>query len=583
MANVHHVENKLAIKQEVIDLEFCSSKLQNNGNILDNITQQELHYLKDKADFPIDNILIADSGGLIKYEVPPEAPELTEIMGPESSTNLCHERSRQDDCIHQNPNSTTSSEDLAAQTSTSNQVLVCEICSFVADTKKGFKMHQKAMHERGRVRCPKCGLMVTKSGIGSHLKRHNATGLKSCSKCNFKGSPGQLWKHRLQHHAFQSYRKYYKRYYCSVCKVRFFKHKFELENHVKRHYNTTNYCCKQCQSFFHNVWSLEYHISRRLCKGSEENSLICQHCSRTFRTKLYYDFHLRTKHKSLLSYEELAKPILGLTCPVESCQKIFYYRQALCGHKARHHKSWQPCSYCQQIFPAWALKAHVRKKHPKILAEEKKQGRKIHIFGCNKCSASFEKEIEYDLHALSHSFSSAPSARNRACQGTQRTQIKKESAVDTGSGMDVLVIKIPEKPFSGPDQLNSIELENGESIPCDQNKQVGSNMTAKAEMNESSSKSAEYSCKYCLKHFTRKCSQLKHERNGVCMRPAKTKETVKYSCDVCSRSFSRKSSLQLHIKTTSCGKNTLGPCPGCQEQFDNIHVLKKHMRYCVHL
>ena len=586
-----------AIKQEIVDFELTISQSPPTSPTTGRFTIQEIRNISEESDCTISNILLSNSGGLVKYEV------VEPITNPVISNDDIEKEPQGSGHADQPRCSNVGTGSKSAP----NQALICEICSFEAYNKIGFDSHLRAMHDSDRVRCSKCGTMVSKNRLEFHLKKHlRANGWMACSKCDFKGSRRQLWKHRQKLHVLTSFRAHGNRrsYYCKHCQLRFYR-RSTLENHTKRHYIKTNYSCKICNSFFANSWYLETHVARRLCMDSGRKvmkSLVCQYCNRKFNTQVYYDVHLRSKHKSSLSYEELAKPILGLTCPVESCRRIFYSPHKLSDHKFRCHKPWRICRYCKLFYPPTQLGSHVKQKHANICAQ--KNGTvKSNIFGCNKCPSSFSTEIEYDHHLLSHSISKNPSV---------------------ATNDHTYACSYCHKRFSF-------------KISKDRHEQ---RMICRKTPVKKEVVLADIVCSYCSKHFSQKSSKERHERKMVCQRVRVKNEIVikcervspenrggnsfsvinsinthseeldstiqnntatsmktsrvkikmnspkrvNYLCDSCSVRFPNKSALHLHTKQNTCVKQSShGPCPGCREEFETAKVLKNHMKYCVHL
>lgn len=150
------------------------------------------------------------------------------------------------------------------------------------------------------------------------------------------------WCHRCNigfegHDAKQYHIKYYHINMpneCYVCRQRFKKMSM-LRFHMRRnHLNPPKYTrCHIC-----NIKMISRRISSHSC--IEADKLICEHCSKSFKTLSELTEHLNSGHKEMFQYK------------CEVCKRFFTSRVFLDHHAKIHENSTFFCDICKKQYPS---------------------------------------------------------------------------------------------------------------------------------------------------------------------------------------------------------------------------------------
>ena len=371
----------------------------------------------------------------------------------------------------------------------------------------------------------------------------------SCTQCSYVGinKMGLSLHRRYKHGNAVSLSKHQIR--CPHCGIQFSKHRFEI--HRKIHVNGPFSCSTKCGF-----------------KGTRSEIVK----------------HRRLEHLGSVSVWRRSRNEKKYACT--SCQRMFRNSSSLENHEMRHLKrlkSNYSCKYCDKFFNSvWTLEFHVSLKckgsdkatlscpfcdktcSTSQYLEYHKQT-KHKKMKCKKCSISFTKEIEYDLHVLSHNKKSCPSSPK--CQYCHTT-FASNSGLAYHQKKNVCRKNSPPlsrktyKPYkkSGTESKDEPLIFEHPIIKSEaidpEVQHLGGNTNELIIKKEKSSKKAskksyDYVCDFCLKRFTTQYSLKNHKTKNVC---------------------------QHKVGGTKLSSD---PCPGCQEVFESVQFLKRHMKYCV--
>ena len=311
------------------------------------------------------------------------------------------------------------------------------------------------------------------------------------------------YKVHLRSHSKGGWRKRYKvylGYFCTICNHRL--HSLHLlKRHKLCHQNVTKFCCKSCNCYFNNSWVLEMH-TKMSCNKSVEQNLQCRFCELKFFTEQYLNHHERKTHFRIMTAEELAKPVLELTC---KCGKSFATPSRLAKHKLHVHKSSKRCTICYRIFKN--LKSHMvsckkRKLHNKQTAGTNENMKKS--LNCNLCKKQFTTKYGLDLH--------------------QRKEVCLDS-INAGSGELKFECQFCKRVFRSK-YWRDIHVKE---VMCKPKKKVGN------------------SCEICHTKFSTKTKLLKHKKSvhGCNLPPPDLQSDP---CPGCSEKFESRIFLRRHMK-----------------------------------
>ena len=466
------------IKQEMLDSEEITKT---SEPMLGYVKQEVLGILQEKADCKISDVLISKPDGVLKRE-------------PLFSVETVHEPEKANSNELNEPTKSSKKVDKSCNS------LVCTQCSYVASKKHGLLMHQVRVHQnrtdRVKVKCEHCEFMIYKDRYKAHLRSHAVPKLK-CPKCSFTGSKDQMKKHKFRKHK-KSY-SVHNGYFCAICHLRFHKQSL-LQTHKARHQNVTEFCCKICNCYFEHSWALERH-TRLSCNKSVEQNLQCRFCELKFFTEQYLNHHERKKHFRIMTAEEIAKPVLELTC---KCGKSFATPSRLATHKFSVHNASKRCTICHRMFKN--LKSHMvsckkRKPHNEKTASANENVRES--FYCNLCNKQFATKYGRDKH--------------------QRKEICLDS-INAGSGELKFECQLCKRAFRSK-YWRDLHVKE---VMCETKKKV-------------------HSCELCQTIFSTKTNFLKHKKSvhGCNLPPPDLQSDP---CPGCNEKFESKVFLRRHMK-----------------------------------
>ena len=178
---------------------------------------------------------------------------------------------------------------------------------------------------------------------------------------------------------------------CGVCKKQF-PTRSKLERHELTHTDEGEYQCSICSKVFQRADHLKSHEATHA-----DLALQCSECSETFRTKLAYDRHMRSR-----TDEDYAHGKDEETCKVCShavgASTHLLFVDSACGFKMHQ------CTHCFERFPRCAKKKWLGKNPVTCFIDhfqEKHVGPKIHRkigFNCSRCSKLFSSKQQARRH-----------------------------------------------------------------------------------------------------------------------------------------------------------------------------------------
>ena len=253
----------------------------------------------------------------------------------------------------------------------------CDMCDKIYRSSSSVKRHIMKTHVKKGIKCRVCNeLFKSMVELNNHKNTlHSKTTRPACNHCEktFK-MPSDLLYHKIQLHSEKGHT-------CEECK-KAFTTDIKLQIHFsKRHKGTINVLRQKCELCGKRIIDMKKHQSYRnkcdicgvfIC-GSESNlinhvNLIhkkikdhqCEACGKSFGTKQYLTFHIKSVHKKL---EYIHK--------CEICEKRFMNKGLLLSHiKIVHDKIREfSCDMCAQLFNRKShLTSHIRSIHEKVKA-----------------------------------------------------------------------------------------------------------------------------------------------------------------------------------------------------------------------
>ena len=160
---------------------------------------------------------------------------------------------------------------------------------------------------------------------------------------------------------------------CPVCG----KNVLHLVVHMRNFHSNEKHPCPECGKIFNSKSSADRHILRHSEKereAGEEEEVICDECSRTFRSR-----RLLLRHKRIIHCRD------RVSC--ELCGLDYKSKTVLADHKRRAHRPHevQPCPHCSKLYNSKiTLYKHIRDVHT--------SGR------CGHCGLVFKSIRQLDYH-----------------------------------------------------------------------------------------------------------------------------------------------------------------------------------------
>lgn len=119
---------------------------------------------------------------------------------------------------------------------------------------------------------------------------------------------------------------------CEFCS-KSFKHRSSLYRHLNTHKNEL-FKCNQCPKIFATRHYLNLHIRN---VHTEPRNLLCPHCGRAYHTSCALSYHIRFKHKGG-----------GNECSI--WERKFKDNYGIKRHLSSHEEKAQHCSICNKNF-----------------------------------------------------------------------------------------------------------------------------------------------------------------------------------------------------------------------------------------
>lgn len=171
-------------------------------------------------------------------------------------------------------------------------ILKCDICHYVAKTKKNLSNHKDKKHGEKKIVCVVCNMRFTYNcELRRHMFVHSENKRFTCEHCDmqFRSRSGLL-EHKISKHNFPA------KYVCDIndCKRPFIS-KERFQDHVNRHLGLKQYMCLCCKKEFPTKRNLDSHNLRCNPKKNKEKKFQCTICQMKFIAKTDLKQH-KQKH-----------------------------------------------------------------------------------------------------------------------------------------------------------------------------------------------------------------------------------------------------------------------------------------------
>ena len=339
-----------------------------------------------------------------KTSASPVSDKDSTVLPFEESNDQAFSGVESENCAADTDNTSTSSDRLEKRR------VKCRRCGKMI-SKSYLYVHYRAMHKDhlsdisdSSVSCSECGKMfMKKQALNAHkLKRHNHKFTNTCNHCGkgFASRFGLSWHMRQVHkvtvrqcgdcgETFENRREYkkHRRYkhtanshVCHIC-GKGFKLNNALQAHLDAHAGIKLHFCEKCGDGFVRFSSLCQHRNNLHGPKKSELPFKCHLCPNTFRLQAWLDKHIVQKHKSVEKTVkedcELCKHSLrtSVNCPLHAGQ----VRDAF------------SCPQCDKVFAKDTnLKVHMKQhQEPK--------------FSCDICHKKFTYKCNMLRHRDTHS------------------------------------------------------------------------------------------------------------------------------------------------------------------------------------
>ncbi|KAF2367941.1 Zinc finger C2H2-type [Trinorchestia longiramus] len=249
--------------------------------------------------------------------------------------------------------------------------LTCRVCKArFGRSLSDYRQHMKTEHslpDNSLYECPVClKKFSVHNYLVQHVKIHLGVKAFKCDKCGTTyGREESLKRHLLSHGQK-------KPHVCSICPKAFSRAEY-LKAHVQAH-NRVRYPCHKCSVACSSKFNLEMHMR----KHWQEKPYVCELCSKAFSRNDYLDTHMEVVHKK-------NKP----KCSV--CGKMFARKDILKRHMSTHKEASFDCNFCLRSFT----------RRDRLLAHKRTHeiNRELQ---CSKCPASFHRREVFLKHQQLH-------------------------------------------------------------------------------------------------------------------------------------------------------------------------------------
>lgn len=195
-------------------------------------------------------------------------------------------------------------------------------------------------------------------------------------------------------------------YSCDHCSKRFLL-LYDLKRHMVVHSKNRDFSCSICEMKFKTEASLKSHLKTVHSNVVPERKFSCKLCDRSYIHQRHLNYHMR-QHVNDKKYH----------CDVDTCEKSFFYSDAVKWHKIRCHDQPAPfnCSYnsCNKKFIHEKSYETHRKEHDlgegslavhcplcsKLVSEKRnlkrhlRTCRSVKEFSCKFCNLSFKERYQ---------------------------------------------------------------------------------------------------------------------------------------------------------------------------------------------
>ncbi|XP_054610038.1 zinc finger protein 512B isoform X1 [Dunckerocampus dactyliophorus] len=165
---------------------------------------------------------------------------------------------------------------------------------------------QKAISERGEVVCPTCSIVTRKTihGLKKHMeicqKLQEALKCQQCHK-QFRSKAGLNYHTMAEHNSKPSW---------SEGQMEDEHEERERLRRILKQMGKIKCPSEGCSAHFASLMGYQYHQKRcgREVSDDEKRVFLCQHCGKTYRSKVGRDYHVRTEHSPTIT------AIMSATC-----------------------------------------------------------------------------------------------------------------------------------------------------------------------------------------------------------------------------------------------------------------------------
>ena len=430
----------------------------------------------------------------------------------------------------------------------------CGTCEKLFSYRSSLLRHKKYVHFKGpkSFKCETCEKSYKTPG---HLKRHIKYGhlnepkpfgceTETCDK-SFR-TPRQLREHIKYVHLKEP-----KLFKCETetCD-RSFIFARQLREHIKYvHLKEPKlFRCETgtCDKSFRFARQLREHIKYVHLK--EPKRFKCETCEKLFQSPSHLSRHTKFVH--------------GEPKPCPHCGKFV--------RELKNHIEWVHCDpSISKRYKYWCSICKKKFKSLKDLTSHERLHWAIRPYACSECEFATHKKIYLDRHIQR--------LHKKSDDGSTINQFQEKSLeardLSGDSRLDDFTCKDCSESFN-----SEIELDL-HKISTKHNQIISNRSGSSFKKGSSNVKAKSFQCSVCHQMFVSRYSLERHQM-------IHTREKV--SCSVCNKIFTSKANLKKHTRTQhssedSAVSGSICTCQGCSETFSDEKVLKKHMKYCVHL
>ena len=616
---------KPAVKEEMLDEEEIICNLSTTTSCVLNLVKQEMSTLKTEGDCVITDLLVSELTGVAKYEVISESPDVS-----------CSDMS---DCNR--PLKDDNSKPLT------HTKYMCDVCDVTTDSQLLLHIHKSKVHERIETmessaelpchvenrnkkskdvdqldeyvcwktpkpfKCESCAKSFSRSiYLREHIKYIHLKEPKpfrceteTCDK-SFRSA------RRFREHIKYVHMKEPRPFKCGTCE-KLFTYRYSLQRHKKYvHFKgPKSFKCETCERSYKSPGHLKKHI--KYGHSNEPKLFRCETetCDKSFRTPGQLREHINYVHlkepklfrcetgtcdksfrfarqlREHIKYVHLKEP-KRFKC--ETCEKLFQFPSHLSKHTKFVHGEPKPCPHCGKFVRE--LKHHIdwvhcdpsktnryylcsickkKFKSHKDLTSHERIHWAIRPYACSECEFATHKKIYLDRHIQR--------LHKKSDDGSTINQFQEKSLeahdLSGDSRLDDFTCKDCSESFN-----SEIELDL-HKISTKHNQTISNRSGPSFKKGSTNVKAKSFQCSVCHQMFVSRYSLERHQM-------IHTREKV--SCSVCNKIFTSKVNLKKHTQTQHSSKDSvvsgsICTCQGCSETFSDEKVLKKHMKYCVHL